>query len=394
MISRSDQPTILELVPNLARKSDQEFAGPCPWCGGDDRFIVWPFQGSGGRFLCRRCDSKGDAIDLLRDQGFSFAEAKNRIEGEVNLRVEQLIRKKPRKTKVDHEKWRNAAKDFLRKSSANRCQEWLELLKQRHLSEETAIRFGIEWNPTDLYLPSIDWGVESEKKLRIPAGLLVPAMQKEAVIGIIVRCRDRINNPKYWQVKGSGLENLVFGKVGLPVVIVESHLDAYLIWQEASDLVAVISLSGTSKEFDPVSLNYLKNADQVFISTDFDSTEDHDLGAGQTAYLELLSKLPEATYLPTPVGKDPCEMVSLGVSIRKWLEIGIKPPPQKLQLVTDYPGSVERLLQDLKQYPDLIPCPITRKPWYWMFRKDCGSCSGHIHCLKDVPIDGHINQNS
>ncbi|MEY4631059.1 MAG: Zinc-binding domain of primase-helicase, partial [Pseudomonadota bacterium] len=44
--------SILEFVPNLKQKSRTEYAGPCPWCGGKDRFIVWPAQGNGGRFYC------------------------------------------------------------------------------------------------------------------------------------------------------------------------------------------------------------------------------------------------------------------------------------------------------------------------------------------------------
>lgn len=53
---------IPDIVPGLKRKTMNEFAGPCPWCGGDDRFVV--FQDS-GRFLCRGCrPNGGDIIDF------------------------------------------------------------------------------------------------------------------------------------------------------------------------------------------------------------------------------------------------------------------------------------------------------------------------------------------
>ena len=55
MHSNPHSPLILGLVDGLKRKSAVEFAGPCPWCGGEDRFVVWPNQGQGGRFMCRRC---------------------------------------------------------------------------------------------------------------------------------------------------------------------------------------------------------------------------------------------------------------------------------------------------------------------------------------------------
>lgn len=49
-----------------------EFAGPCPMCGGDDRFHV-----KDNRFYCRQCYPRGgDAIDLVRLlYGLSFIEA-------------------------------------------------------------------------------------------------------------------------------------------------------------------------------------------------------------------------------------------------------------------------------------------------------------------------------
>ncbi|MFC1886609.1 CHC2 zinc finger domain-containing protein, partial [Thermodesulfobacteriota bacterium] len=52
---------------SLKRKTSKELAGSCPFCGGTDRFIVHPEKGKGGRYWCRRCDKKGDAIQFLRD---------------------------------------------------------------------------------------------------------------------------------------------------------------------------------------------------------------------------------------------------------------------------------------------------------------------------------------
>jgi hypothetical protein len=53
-----------------------EYCSPCPDCGGDDRFRVWPHRGPNGRFWCRQCDKSGDMIEFLRWQkGMSFKEA-------------------------------------------------------------------------------------------------------------------------------------------------------------------------------------------------------------------------------------------------------------------------------------------------------------------------------
>ena len=53
-----------------------EYAGPCPFCAGSDRFRVWPRKGERGRWWCRQCDRAGDDIDLLREwKGMSYKEA-------------------------------------------------------------------------------------------------------------------------------------------------------------------------------------------------------------------------------------------------------------------------------------------------------------------------------
>lgn len=52
----------------LDRAGCGEWCGPCPFCGGRDRFRVWD-RDSGGhpRYWCRRCNSSGDAIAAFRE---------------------------------------------------------------------------------------------------------------------------------------------------------------------------------------------------------------------------------------------------------------------------------------------------------------------------------------
>jgi hypothetical protein len=51
----------LELLGGL-RRNGQEFTGPCPNCGGRDRFSI---NTQKGVFLCRRCDGKGGGVGLV-----------------------------------------------------------------------------------------------------------------------------------------------------------------------------------------------------------------------------------------------------------------------------------------------------------------------------------------
>lgn len=47
-----------------------EYEGPCPFCGGTDRFLVWPTPPNKdrGAFWCRQCDKKGDALTLIMER--------------------------------------------------------------------------------------------------------------------------------------------------------------------------------------------------------------------------------------------------------------------------------------------------------------------------------------
>jgi hypothetical protein len=57
-----------------------EWAGPCPFCGGQDRLHVQPAY-QGGRWFCRQCAPRGgDAIDYLRRRDrLTFHEALSRL---------------------------------------------------------------------------------------------------------------------------------------------------------------------------------------------------------------------------------------------------------------------------------------------------------------------------
>lgn len=62
---------LMDFLPNreaFTHKSGQEWAGPCPWCGGEDRFVVITDGGQDGkgRFFCRQCGERGFATDLLQ----------------------------------------------------------------------------------------------------------------------------------------------------------------------------------------------------------------------------------------------------------------------------------------------------------------------------------------
>ena len=68
------------------KKVGDEYVGPCPHCGGEDRFAISPRKigknGKAGLFGCRRCGEGGDAIDLERFlSGTKFKDAVKDLSG-------------------------------------------------------------------------------------------------------------------------------------------------------------------------------------------------------------------------------------------------------------------------------------------------------------------------
>jgi phage/plasmid primase-like uncharacterized protein len=75
--------TILEFLQGdginplkVASTHGGEYASKCPWCGGKDRFRIWPNQGEGGNYWCRKCGKSGNAVRYLMDyRGMSYQNA-------------------------------------------------------------------------------------------------------------------------------------------------------------------------------------------------------------------------------------------------------------------------------------------------------------------------------
>jgi Toprim domain/Zinc-binding domain of primase-helicase len=86
------------------KKVGGEYIGPCPICGGKDRFGINPHRqgknGKPGLFLCRRCGEGGDAIDLERFlSGTKFRHAVKDLSGAATVEED------PRETARRARKW-------------------------------------------------------------------------------------------------------------------------------------------------------------------------------------------------------------------------------------------------------------------------------------------------
>lgn len=327
---------ILAYLPAMKPKGPHEYAGPCPLCGGatNDGFIVWPDRPRGGAFLCRKCGARGDGIAfLMQRDGLSYREAcaalgvepKHTAASSFPARHTHTSRRpvqtvqtapvppKPEPAVLPCPEWMDSAAAFLAE-----CQRDLETSPEallavtgRFLTPDTAHRVGIGWNPTDLYPLRKSWGLPDiagqdgklRTKLLIPRGLVIATRRKAGIVALTVRCpNDRLESrPKYWQVKGSADVPFVAGRAGLPVVLVESALDAALLWQESFSTVSSVALMGNMKGLDADTHDFIQAAPLLLACPDNDE-------GGQVAWQRWSVAYPQAILAPAVGAKDLGEM--------------------------------------------------------------------------------------
>lgn len=114
-IDRARTRTMREVVDKLCldglTRSGHELTGPCPACGGDDRFSV---NVKKGVWRCRGCDPKGgDALSLVSlAMACDFLGAVEYLEGERGVEIDpaEIARRAKAKAEADAKNERDAAR--------------------------------------------------------------------------------------------------------------------------------------------------------------------------------------------------------------------------------------------------------------------------------------------
>ncbi len=329
-----------------------EHVGPCPGCGGRDRFHIWPDQHNGeGSYWCRQCGAPGpgkraDAvqfrIDFMGEDFKTAAAACGRDPVEPKARTPRrpfqrpAARPAPAHTPVENgppaEAWRKKAGRLV-----VRAHTWLdqdeaaaphrEWLAARGIDVTLLRFFKLGWNPgdrgRDLFRPRESWGLPTEmkgdrpKKLWIPRGLIVPLVVGDDVWRIRIR-RSEDEGPRYYVLPGSSMRQLTVAPAGaLAAVVVETELDAMmLVGQRPVPDVACIALGSSSAHPDAEAHRVLSKAWRILVALDFDA-------AGAKAWERWRDTYPKAVRWPVPKGKDPGEAYQAGVDLRAWIAAGL-----------------------------------------------------------------------
>ncbi len=300
-----------------------EYAGPCPWCGGRDRFRVWPYEGS-GRYWCRQCSRSGDSIQYMREfRKMTYREACDTLGIEPRLNLLAGHRKPlwaPRPPNPPRDLWQGRADAFLAWAQQQlwgdqgaHIRTWLNT--DRGLANETIAKARLGWNPADTWCERRAWGLKNNgKKLWLPKGLVIPY---KGPVRLRIRRPNPGRGPRYYLVPGSDARAMLLPGPKERFAIVESELDGLLLHQEAGDLVSVVALGSAQGRPDEQTHRVLEQAEEILVALDAD-------GPGTKEVFWWKKHYPRAKWWPVPEGKDPTEAMQAGLSIRLWVSAGLR----------------------------------------------------------------------
>ena len=352
-----------------------EYQGPCPACGGTDRFHVWPEQNEGrGAYWCRGCEKGGDNIQFLRDfEGMTFQDACAYLnisipERPSSRRPDQPAARpafEPERRIPPADLWQEKAGKLITWGEENlaKNEEALNWLASRGISAESSRRYRLGWNPgengRDLYRARKAWGLpeilrddQRPKALCIPRGLVIPHI----VDGVIYRIR--IRRPKadrtqqwptpYHVLPGSSMAVMVLSRERRAFVIIEAELDAIAV-VESQRTAGAVALGSVSAKPDADAFPILSGALQILNALDYDA-------AGAKAMSWWADHFDRCDRWPVPQGKDPGDAFRMGTDLGRWIKAGL-PPALTMDdwQKTNVPGGMTRGVSPIAKAAKTVP---------------------------------------
>ncbi len=351
------------------RAGPREAQGPCPGCGGNDRFCLYPKQGEGyaqgmGTYHCGHgkggngCGKGGDAIQYLIDfRGMIFKDACGYLGIEVKGVSSAMTYRAPVAPKSnsrqvftpailsypdqveDPSLWSKKGLEFVERChlSLLERQKTIDYLAGRGISmvsikkyklgfHEGQDRKGQAYQPS--FRPWPAWGLRNEKKengrgrmLMLPAGLVIPYVVEGALHRLTIRLlQPDPQNPKkkYHYVVGSMRDVWLSNPFAKAFVTSEAELDCISIDEAAGDVVGTIGIGSTGVKPEKRADEALSRSLCILDGLDYDQ-------AGAKAGTWWKKTYPQSKRWPVPEGKDPGEAFAAGVDLRLWIFAGLPP---------------------------------------------------------------------
>ncbi len=324
----------------VANTDGGEYVGRCPWCGGDDRFHVWP-DADQPHYWCRVCGRKGDAIQYLRDhEGLTFRQACERLGQPLPQTSRQYSTPKPPPLAMPPSPaWQARARDFIEP-----CERtlWtpagvkaLAYLHRRGLTNETIREARLGYHVTEEWEVPGQWGLPADhKKIHLLQGIVFPWLVGPAVWKVTFR-RDDNGIPKderYRPIAGGGkpLYQINTLRPNVPAMLVEGELDALSVTQEAGDLLAMVATGSTAGGRLERWIGRLALCSMVLVSFDADE-------AGDEASAWWLKALGPRAKRWRPYWGDANAMLQAIVDLRTWVREGLGNKPMWWREVVRWP---------------------------------------------------------
>lgn len=306
----------------LKRESHDEMSGPCPGCGGSDRFHC-----KAAMFFCRQCYplDNGKAHDLFGFyewlSGWDFLTTCKALAGDLPMEREYPPPKHKPKPKAsplgipESEELQTRTMQIvvgcaamLWESEGEKARAWLN---KRGLADETL----------KVHLVGFNALAGRQHGFYVPRGITLPHWQESTntISGIKVRLSTN-GTDKYRHILGSRpslyLADYLAGHD--VAVICEGEFDTLLLHQEVGDLVGVCGLGSAdnkSKALD-AGLPYLLSVKRLLIATDNDDD-------GEGAAAAILERTRRARRLHVPQGNDVTDYWEAGGDLRAWVNYGL-----------------------------------------------------------------------
>jgi hypothetical protein len=304
------------LVELRSASGKKEFCGPCPKCGGTDRFYV-----QADFFACRGCHEKrGDAIEFMQWlHGVDFRAAVAMLTN-APLPTAQAAPRRPqaRPAAQQLEDWGPRAQELASHAHARLMSDSdidaaaaRRYLDGRQLAPQTWVAFGLGYTPAAA-LPG------TKGQIKAPA-IVMPWYRAGKVAAIRYRFFEKHaytdqdgkqRTEKQSALAGSSFAGILYGGqamarqiLGLSTLLIcEGELNAVSIWQAAHNTnLHVLSLGSESAHITPAMAAHAAQYERVLIWMDKGERARAAMGA-----------LPGAYGIQSPGGQDANDLLQAG----------------------------------------------------------------------------------
>ena len=343
------QINMLHLVGNeskfkqVSRSRGGEYHGPCPFCGGKDRFVIQLAGGrnGSGRWFCRQCspdERRQDAIAFVMKRDSVNYPTACRYLGLEYIRQSRQTKHQPPSQSViqpfsalnrtcialTDPEWQQCFQRFVTESyrnlhhtpSGKHLYEQY-LVEERRLTPTIIDDHRLGYNPRSY---KTQWG---KAEVWLPAGIVIPWYFDR--LGWVVRIRQfhsRDPKQKYIQPRG-GANGLYYGFVkgkspiqaGKVVIMTEGEFDAMVVKAHATrwgNQLIPVSIGSATGARCLEWLQDIRYADFVLLAFD----ADHHGDAAAKVWSQQLGR--KARRL-RPTRKDITEMVQQGEDLNDWI---------------------------------------------------------------------------